>query len=95
MKYWVMALSLFLFACGGGESGGSEDAASGDVVEATQEAASDAADAVEESAESAGDAAAEALNDAQAAAEAAGDMIEESKENIDEELKKVEDAIND
>ena len=81
MKYWVLAFSLFMFGCGDGESGGSQDTA--------------AADAVEESTASIGEAAAEALNDAQSAAEAAGDAIEDSKKEIDEELQKAEDAVND
>ena len=95
MKYWVLAFSLFMFGCGGGESDSSEDAAAGDVVEATQKAASGSADAVEEEVESIGDAAVDAINEAQEAAEATGDMIEKSKEDIDEELKKAEGAIND
>lgn len=81
MKFWVLAFSLFMFGCGNGESGSSEDTA--------------AADAVEDNAASIGGAAAEALNEAQAAAEAAGDAIEDSKKEIDEELQKAEDAVND
>ena len=49
MKYWILALSLLMFGCGGGESGDSEDTAVGSAVEAAQEAASDVAEAVEES----------------------------------------------
>ena len=27
MKYWILAISLFVLGCGGGESGGSDEAA--------------------------------------------------------------------
>ena len=79
MKYWILAMSLFILGCGAGESGGA--------------ATSDAA--VEDSAKSMGDDAADALNDMQDDAAAVEDALKAHKDNIDEELKKAEDAADD
>ncbi len=92
MKYWILlATSLFLVACGGGESGGSDSATAEDVAADVQ----DAADAVEESANTIGDEVADTINATQEAAENVGAVLEENKEAVDEELKKIEDAIDD
>lgn len=101
MKYWILAVSLFILGCSGGESSGTneaaqtvEEAAESTATEAAQ-AAEAAAEAVEEEAATVGDEVADAMNDAQ---QAAGDVeaaLEQKKTELDEELDKVENAIKD
>jgi len=79
MKYWILAISLLVMGCSGGESGSSDDPAAADAVEQVEEAA----DAMEEGSESVGEAAADALNEAQDAAAEVGDILEEEKKEID------------
>ena len=81
MKYWILAISLFILGCGGGESGGSDATTTEDVVE--------------EGAQTMGDATADAINEVQESAEEVGDMLEEKKDQLDEELDKVEEAVKD
>ena len=95
MKYWILAISLLVMGCSGGESGGSDESAAADVVDQVEEAAAGAgdaaADAVEDGADSMGDAAADAMNEAQDKAGEVGDLLEEKKEEIDAAIKEATD----
>jgi len=73
MKYWILAISLFVFGCGGGESGGSDEAAAestGKEVADTLIEAQDAAANVEN-----------VLQDAKGDVDAAVEAAEETEED--------------
>ena len=73
MKYWILASSLFVFGCGGGESGGSDEAAAesaGKEVADTLIEAQDAAANVEN-----------VLQDAKGDVDAAVEAAEETEED--------------
>ena len=47
MKYWVLLISLFILGCGGGESGGSDAAATAEDVAAEAEEAAEETEEVQ------------------------------------------------
>ena len=98
MKYWILAISLLVMGCSGGESGGSDDAAATEAVKQVEEATTDVAkevgeavDAIEEGAESMGQEAADALNDAQESAAEVEDLLKEKKEEVDAAIEEATD----